>query len=197
MTENEENEDEQTQEVETQEETKVDPQAEAMATVLAKLDALQGELTELRKPKEVVADTPPMELPKEYSPETVKGWMKESLAESLAPVAAQVQANEVARSMQLRDGLIDQLGDISDTSRGELAALAHRQFEGGAATSMDEAVKFASKILGIKKTQASTDDQDARRAGRRGDRNRAPQENAADQSEDDLLNEIFADHELS
>ncbi len=196
MTQNDEIEDLETTET-PQEETKPAPAtAEAMQGLVDTVAALKAEIGELRKPKEPVAPaTPPAQMPTEYNAADIDAIVQARMAEALRPVADQVAANEQERNLALRDGMIDQISGLTDESRMELQAVAQKQFESGAAANFKEAIANARAILGITQPKQTQATQDARRAGRRGGTSRPPQE-TAEKSEDDVLDAIFAEHEL-
>ena len=191
--------DDDSQELEAVEETQEeqpDPQAEAMKAMREELAALREEVSKSRKVEPKQEPVAPKAMPRDYDPDMIDQIVQEKLAAALAPVAEQVQANERARVEKYRDSLIAQIDGLEGDTKTKLAALAQRQFESGAAEDMDEAIKNAQAILGVKGTPKGTANQDARRAGRRGDKYRAPTEDADNLSEDDALDAIFAKHNL-
>lgn len=184
--------------IEETEQKEVAPQAFTAADgakLMEELASMKAAMAEMQKPAEpVVAPVEPITLPAEYSPESINAMVEARVMAALKPISDQSQANERQMVEQFRDRLIQEEGDFDDETRAAFQAEAQKQFDSGAADSMEEAIRNASLILAPKtpKLKAS---QAARRKGRRGGTGRPPQD-MAELDEEGTIDAIFAKHNI-
>lgn len=181
---------------EVQEETPELATAQSVQELVETVKGLQAQLAEASKPAPVEPPvTPTAQMPAEYDTQEVNNAVQAALGRELQPLRDLVAENERQRGIELRDGLIGQIHGLSDEDTLKLQTVAQKQFESGAASNYEEAIANASAIVGISKPNQIQARQTQRRAGRRGDPSRSPQETAA-MDEDALLDAIMSENNL-